>query len=91
MYIASEYYWDDDDVARVFAKRFFAIENHMPTKLQAATYASVRHYLKAIQAGGTDDAKIVGAQMRKMEVDSSAGRRASGPTGALSMTSPSTA
>jgi branched-chain amino acid transport system substrate-binding protein len=69
MYIASQYYWDDDDVARVFAKRFFAIENHMPTKLQAATYASVRHYLKAIQAAGTDDAKIVGAQMRKMDVD----------------------
>lgn len=41
----------------------------MPTKLQAATYASVRHYLKAVEAAGTDDAKIVNAQMRKVPVD----------------------
>jgi branched-chain amino acid transport system substrate-binding protein len=69
MYIASEYYWDDDEGTRAFAKRFFAVEKRMPTKLQAATYASVRHYLKAIEAGGTDEAKAVNAQMRKMPVD----------------------
>jgi branched-chain amino acid transport system substrate-binding protein len=69
MYLASEYYWDDDDNTRAFAKRFFAKEQRMPTKLQAATYAAVRHYLKAIEAAGTDEAKAVNAQMRKMPVD----------------------
>ncbi len=69
MYVASEYYWDDSEGTRTFAKRFFDIEKRMPTKLQAATYASVRHYLKAIEAAGTDDAKVVNAQMRKMPVD----------------------
>lgn len=69
MYVASEYYWDDDEASRAFAKRFFARENKMPTKLQAATYASVRHYLKAIQSVGTDDAVLVNAEMRRLPVD----------------------
>jgi branched-chain amino acid transport system substrate-binding protein len=69
MYVAAEYYWDDDEHTRAFAKRFFDVEKRMPTKLQAATYASVRHYLKAIEAAGTDEAKVVNAQMRKMPVD----------------------
>jgi len=69
MYLASQYYWDDDDNTRSFAKRFFEIEKRMPTKLQAATYASVKHYLKAIEASGTDEAKAVNAKMRSMPVD----------------------
>jgi branched-chain amino acid transport system substrate-binding protein len=69
MYIAAQYYWDDDDHARAFAKRFFEIEKREPTKLQAATYASVLHYLKAVEASGTDEAKAVNAEMRKLPVD----------------------
>jgi branched-chain amino acid transport system substrate-binding protein len=69
MYIASQYYWDDDEGTRAFAKRFFAIEKREPTKLQAATYAAVRHYLRAVEAGGTDEAKAVNAGMRKLPVD----------------------
>lgn len=69
MYIAAEYYWDQDDHTRAFAKRFFAIEGREPTKLQAATYAAVRHYLRAIEIGGTDEAKAVNAEMRKLPVD----------------------
>jgi branched-chain amino acid transport system substrate-binding protein len=69
MYIAAQYYWDDDDGTRAFAKRFFEIEKREPTKLQAATYAAVRHYLKAVEAGGTDEAKAVNIQMRKIPVD----------------------
>ncbi|MGY4253096.1 branched-chain amino acid transport system substrate-binding protein [Bradyrhizobium sp. USDA 4516] len=69
MYIASQYYWDDDDGTRAFAKRFIEIEKREPTKLQAATYAAVRHYLKAIEAGGSDEAKAVNVEMRKLPVD----------------------
>jgi branched-chain amino acid transport system substrate-binding protein len=69
MYIAAQYYWDDDESSRAFAKRFFAVEKREPTKLQAATYAAVRHYLKAIEAVGTDEAKAVNAEMRKLPVD----------------------
>lgn len=69
MYLAEQYYWDENDASRAFAKRFFEIEKKMPTKLQAATYASVKSYLQAVQASGTDEAKAVNAQMRKMDVD----------------------
>jgi branched-chain amino acid transport system substrate-binding protein len=69
MYIAAQYYWDQDDGSRAFAKRFFEIEKREPTKLQAATYAAVRHYLKAVQTGGSDEAKAVNAEMRKLPVD----------------------
>ncbi len=69
MYIAAQYYWDDDDHTRAFAKRFFEIEKREPTKLQAATYNSVLHYLKAVEASGTDEAKAVNAEMRKLPVD----------------------
>lgn len=69
MYVASQYYWDDDDGTRAFAKRFFDIEKREPTKLQAATYASVRHYLRAIEVTGTDEARSVNAEMRKLPVD----------------------
>lgn len=69
MYVAAQYYWDEDDHTRAFAKRFFEIEKREPTKLQAATYAAVLHYLKAVQAGGTDEAKAVNAEMRKLPVD----------------------
>lgn len=69
MYAASEFYWDEDDASRAFAKRFFAIEKRMPTKLQAATYAAVHHYLRAVQAIDSDDAVAVNAEMRKLPVD----------------------
>ena len=69
MYVASEFYWDEDDVSRRFANRFFETEKRMPTKLQAATYAAVRHYLKAVEASGTDDALRVNAKMRELAVD----------------------
>jgi branched-chain amino acid transport system substrate-binding protein len=69
MYVSEQYYWNDDEASRDFARRFFEIEKKMPTKLQAATYAAVRHYLRAIETSGTDEAKAVNAQMRRMPVD----------------------
>jgi branched-chain amino acid transport system substrate-binding protein len=69
MYVSEQYYWNDDDPSRDFARRFFEVEKRMPTKLQAATYAAVRHYLKAIETSGTDEAKAVNAQMHKSSVD----------------------
>jgi branched-chain amino acid transport system substrate-binding protein len=36
---------------------------------QASTYAAVRHYLKAIEAAGTDEAVAVNKKMREMPVE----------------------
>ena len=41
----------------------------MPTMSQAGVYSAVRHYLKAIEAAGTDDAQRVVAKMRETPVN----------------------
>jgi branched-chain amino acid transport system substrate-binding protein len=67
--VAEGFYWDQNEQSRSFAKRMFAAHNRMPTKEQAAVYASVMHYLKAIAASDTDEAGKVNQQMRQMPVD----------------------
>ena len=63
------FYWDQNDETRAFAKRFFEVRKAMPTAPQAGVYSSITHYLKAIQAAGTDEAKAVAAKMRELPVD----------------------
>jgi branched-chain amino acid transport system substrate-binding protein len=41
----------------------------MPTMAQASVYSAIRHYLRAIAAAGTDDAKAVMAKMREIPVN----------------------
>jgi branched-chain amino acid transport system substrate-binding protein len=67
--LTTSFYWDSDDKTREWSKRFFAKINHMPTMWQAGVYSSVMHYLKAIQAAGTDDPLKVAAKMREVPVD----------------------
>jgi len=69
LYNAEGFYWDQNDEARAFSKRFLAEMGRMPTKEQAATYASVMHYLKAIAATGTKDGTAVSHKMHEMPVD----------------------
>jgi branched-chain amino acid transport system substrate-binding protein len=63
------FYWDRDDESRAFSKRFMDKVGHMPTMIQAGLYSATMHYLKAIEAIGTDDAPKVMAQMRAMPVN----------------------
>lgn len=58
-----------DDDSRAFARRYMARTKRMPSLVQAAAYSAVGHYLKAIQAAGTDEAKAVMARMREMPVN----------------------
>jgi branched-chain amino acid transport system substrate-binding protein len=67
--VASGFYWDQNEQTRKFAQRMFARHQKMPTKEQAAVYASVRHYLKAVEATGTDDGRVINRKMREMPVD----------------------
>jgi branched-chain amino acid transport system substrate-binding protein len=66
---ATAFYWDRDDESRAWSKRFFAIHQRMPTSAHAAVYSATRHYLRAIEAAGTDDAKAVMAKMREMPIN----------------------
>jgi branched-chain amino acid transport system substrate-binding protein len=68
--IATEgFYWDMDDGTRAFSKRFLDKEHHMPTMIQAGVYSAVTHYLKAIDAAGTDEAKAVIAKMKSIPIN----------------------
>src|SRR5678815_3088180 len=64
------FYWDLNDGTRAFAKRFAPLNNNKyPTMVQAGVYSAVLHYLKAIEAGKTDDGTKVVVQMKKMPTD----------------------
>ena len=63
------FYWDRNDETRAWSKRFFDRHGRMPTMPQAAVYSAIRHYLGAIAAAGTDEAKAVMAKMRERPVN----------------------
>jgi branched-chain amino acid transport system substrate-binding protein len=65
------FYWDRNDESRAFAKRFAPqYKGNMPTMVQAGVYASVLHYLKAVEALKSDaDGKAVVAKMKELPTD----------------------
>jgi branched-chain amino acid transport system substrate-binding protein len=68
MTVTDGFYWDMDDDTRAFSKRFLDKMHHMPTMIHAGVYSEVMHYLKAVQAAGTDEAKAVVAKMRELPI-----------------------
>jgi branched-chain amino acid transport system substrate-binding protein len=67
--LTTSFYWDMDDKAREWSKRYFAKMNRMPTMWQAGVYSSVMHYLQAVQDAGTDDPLKVTAKMREKPIE----------------------
>jgi branched-chain amino acid transport system substrate-binding protein len=67
--LTNAFYWDRDDETRAFSKRFFERMKRPPHMGDAGDYSSTMHYLKAIQAAGTDNAKDVMAKMREMPIN----------------------
>ncbi len=64
------FYWDMNDQTRAWTKRFVAGSGgKYPTMVQAGVYASVLHYLKAIEAAKTDDGLKVVAKMKELPTD----------------------
>ena len=63
------FYWDADSQTREWSRRFYARHGTMPTMAHAGVYSAVRHYLRAAQASGTDNAKVVAAKMRELPVN----------------------
>ncbi len=65
----TSFYWDATDRTREWHARFAAAhQGRAATMVQAGTYSAVRHYLRAVEAAGTDDAERVAAMMRRMPV-----------------------
>jgi branched-chain amino acid transport system substrate-binding protein len=67
--VTDGFYWDMNDETRAFSKRFYDRVGHMPTMIQAGLYSATMHYLKAIEAIGTDEAPKVMAQMRATPIN----------------------
>jgi len=68
-YMTTASYWNMDDKTRAWSKKFYARTHVMPTMIQTGVYGSVLHYLKGIQAAGTDDPAKVMARMREMPIE----------------------
>ncbi len=68
--LTEAFYWDLNDDTRAFSQRFAELGNgNMPTMIHAGVYASVLHYLKAVEAVGSADSDAVMAMMKEMETD----------------------
>jgi branched-chain amino acid transport system substrate-binding protein len=68
--LTTSFYWDANDETRAWSKRFMERSGgFIPNLITAGTYASVLHYLKAVEAAGTDEGKAVAAKMKEMPVN----------------------
>jgi branched-chain amino acid transport system substrate-binding protein len=66
--LSNSFYWNLNEATRAWTKRFRAQKNGAPSMNQAAVYAAVRHYVRAVQSGGTD-ARLAAATMRALPVN----------------------
>ena len=69
LYLASSFYWDLNEPSRTWSKRFLERTKQMPNMAQAGVYAATMHYLKAVQAAGSDRSDAVLQKMRELPVD----------------------
>ena len=67
--LTNAFYWDRDDETRAWSKRFFEKMKVMPHMGDAGDYSSTMHYLRAIEAAGTDEAQAVMKKMREMPIN----------------------
>jgi branched-chain amino acid transport system substrate-binding protein len=68
--LSETFYWDANDQTRAFSKRFGErMGGRMPTMVHAGVYAGALHYLKAVAALNSKDAKPVMAKMKEMPTD----------------------
>ena len=67
--LTTGFYWDMDEQTREWTKKFEAKAGRKPTMVQAGVYSAVRHYLKAVEAVGSDDPDKVAAKMRETPVN----------------------
>lgn len=69
LFFTEAFYWDQNDATRAFSARFAKRFGRPPTSLQASVYGGVTHYLKAVQAVGTDEAAAVMARMKATPIN----------------------
>lgn len=67
--LVEAFYWDQSPESRKWSDRFYKVAGRMPSGVQASNYAATLHYLKAVQAAGTDEAGAVMKKMRETKIN----------------------
>lgn len=68
--ITQPFYWDLNDASRAWSARFGERQQgHSPTAFHAGVYSSVRAYLNAALAAGTNDAQAVIRELKRAPID----------------------
>ncbi|WP_092138235.1 ABC transporter substrate-binding protein [Cupriavidus sp. YR651] len=67
--LTEAFYWDMNDATRTWSRRYFDKLKKMPNMSQAGVYSSVTHYLKSVQAAGTDETAAVMKQMKTLPIN----------------------
>jgi len=68
--LSESFYWDLTDETRAWSKRYMAeFGGRVPNMIHANAYAGTMHYLKSVQATGTDDGPTVVAHMKSMPMN----------------------
>ncbi len=67
--LTEAFYWDMNDATRAWSRKYFDKVKKMPNMSQAGVYSSVTHYLKAVQAAGTDDTAPTMEKMKAMPIN----------------------
>jgi len=67
--LTTGWYWDMDEDARAWSDRFYDRTGARPSMVQAGIYSSTLHYLKGVEATGSDKAADVRAWMAENEIN----------------------
>ena len=66
--LTTGFYWDMDDETRAWSAKYEQKTGKKPTMVQAGVYSSVLHYLRAVDAAGTDEGLKVANKMKELPV-----------------------
>jgi branched-chain amino acid transport system substrate-binding protein len=69
MLLTASFYWDRNEESRAWARRYFERMNKMPNMVQAGVYSATTHYLRAVQAAGTDETNAVMEKMQSTRIN----------------------
>ncbi|MCC7167692.1 MAG: ABC transporter substrate-binding protein [Rhodospirillales bacterium] len=67
--VSSAFFWNRTPETIAWSRRYFQRTGKMPSFVQAGAYSYTTHYLNAIKAAGTDEAKAVVAKMKELPVN----------------------
>jgi branched-chain amino acid transport system substrate-binding protein len=69
MLLTNAFYWDRNDETRAWSQRYFQRMNKMPNMSQAGIYSATTHYLKSVEAAGTDETQAMMTKMRSTPIN----------------------